>query len=99
MMTLEEKQRFKQLQMKVVELEYSRDALHRISLEQDAIIYEQRKKLDALSASLAAPEWFLEEFGHSAAGMMKEKRGPDSGTGLWDGIAAVLRQGNINKLD
>ncbi|MCM3746220.1 hypothetical protein M3223_02500 [Paenibacillus pasadenensis] len=84
MTTFEEKQLFKQLQMKVVELEYSRDALRQIVLEQDVIIQEQRNKLNELSALLATPEWFVKEFGHNAVG-------------LWDNLAAALRRLNDNK--
>ncbi|QJC52433.1 hypothetical protein HGI30_13245 [Paenibacillus albicereus] len=97
MMTLEEKNLIKQLQLKVVELEYSRDVLRRISLEQDAIISEQRQKLDALSTMLCVPEWFIAEFGGRAARLSESE--PDARAALWDGLAAALRRTGGDRLN
>ncbi|ASS65884.1 MULTISPECIES: hypothetical protein [unclassified Paenibacillus] len=90
MMSTDDRHALQHLQLKVVELEHSRDALRRISLEQAAVIRSQNEKLDALTAMLAAPDWFMAEFGPAA---VSEDTPADiqRTTEFWSGIAAALR--------
>ncbi|KKC46928.1 hypothetical protein VE23_06905 [Paenibacillus sp. D9] len=91
MMSTDDRHALQHLQLKVVELEHSRDSLRRISLEQAAVIRSQNEKLDALAAMLAAPDWFMAEFGPTAAQSGDNPANIQRTTEFWSGIAAALR--------